>query len=164
MLRLTRSVYDHVVDHARTGAPEEVVGVLGGDYGDERSRADRALGGENVAAEPETTYELAPEEQLALMNDLEDGGREVVGFYHSHPAGPPGPSRTDERRATWEGYTYVIVSLDGKHPYVGAWRWTGEGFQREVLAVHTSAETATERFAATTTTPAARTTDSQDRQ
>jgi proteasome lid subunit RPN8/RPN11 len=74
------------------------------------------------------------------MRTIEDGGEDVVGFYHSHPSGPPRPSQTDTARATWEGYSYVIVSLDGQQPYVGSWRWTGDHFEQEVVAIgHASA-------------------------
>jgi len=135
MLTLSRAVYDAVIDHARTGAPEEVCGVLGGDHGDGESEVDRALRATNVADSPRTAYELDPAEQLDLMRTVEDAGREVVGFYHSHPAGPPTPSETDREQATWVGYVYVIVSLDGEYPYVGAWRWTGAAFEREAVAV-----------------------------
>ena len=37
--------------------------------------------------------------------------------------------------ATWAGYSYVIVSLDGSTPEIGSWRWTGEGFERERVEV-----------------------------
>lgn len=135
MLVLSRTAYDGIVDHALAGAPEEVCGVLGGDHGSEESRADRGRRAENAAAHPRTAYAIDPEEQLALMEGVEDAGREVVGFYHSHPAGPPEPSETDVARATWPGYSYVVVVLDGTHPYVGSWRWTGEEFRQEIVRV-----------------------------
>ena len=96
---------------------------------------DRYRRAENVATNPRTAYELDPEEQLAHMQAIEDAGREVVGFAHSHPAGPPRPSATDERQATWPGYHYLIVSLDGTEPYVGCWRWTGAAFAAEPLGI-----------------------------
>ena len=61
------------------------------------------------------------------MDRIEENGMEVVGFYHSHPIGPDEPSETDAADATWDGYSYVIVSLNGSHPFVGSWRWTGDG-------------------------------------
>jgi proteasome lid subunit RPN8/RPN11 len=154
MLALTRRVYDDVIGHARERAPAECCGVLGGerraddplastdesttaprDGAEKGSSADRYRRASNVATEPRTAYELDPTEQLAHMQSIEDSGREVVGFVHSHPAGPPAPSRTDERQATWTGYSYVIVSLGGAEPFVGSWRWTGTAFEREVVAV-----------------------------
>jgi proteasome lid subunit RPN8/RPN11 len=69
------------------------------------------------------------------MDAIEDRGDDVVGFYHSHPAGPPGPSNTDAAQATWPDHSYVIVSFEGDVASVGSWRWTGEEFSEETVAV-----------------------------
>lgn len=134
-LTVTREVYDAIVGHAERGVPEEVCGVLGGEHAAEESRAVAVREAENAAATPRSTYELEPTEQMELMESIHGEGYDVVGFYHSHPAGPPCPSATDERQATWTGYSYVIVVLEGAHPYVGSWRWTGERFDREAVAL-----------------------------
>jgi len=141
-LTLSRAAYDRVVEHARDGAPEEVCGVLGGpeegDGGapnDGGRRVTTALPVANVADDPRSRYELDPEEQLRRIEAIEDGGGSVVGFYHSHPRGPAGPSETDRALATWPGTSYVIVSLAGDEPAVGSWRWTGERFAAEPVAV-----------------------------
>lgn len=131
MLRLPREAYDAIVDRAREGAPEEVCGVLVGDHGDE-SAVRRAIPTDNAADAPRTRYEIDPEELYAVIEDAEDDGDAVVGFYHSHPEGPARPSGTDLAQATWTGYSYLIVDLAGE-PFVGSWRYTGESFSREVL-------------------------------
>lgn len=137
MLDLPRAAFDAVVAHAVEGAPEEVCGLLGGDLGEDRSRVAVVERTANVAPAPDREYAIDPAEQLELMDRLEADGHEVVGFYHSHPRGPAGPSATDVARATWPGRSYVIVDLAGEAPFVGAWRWDGEGerFVREVLDV-----------------------------
>lgn len=143
-LELDVRMYEACVAHAREGAPAEVCGILAGSRGATapaeegtgtgetpergRDRVTRVLRATNVADSPRTRYELDPAEQLDLMREVEDAGDEVVGFYHSHPGGPAEPSPTDERLATWEGYLYLVVSLAGDEPAVGAWRWTGEAF------------------------------------
>ena len=134
MLRVTREVYDAAVDHAREGLPAEVCGVLGGDRG-ATSHARTLRRAENAAADPRTEYRIDPAEQLALMEEVEAAGQEVVGFYHSHPRGPAEPSPTDRRRATWADRSYLIVVLEGEWPYVGSWRWTGQRFAREAVAL-----------------------------
>jgi proteasome lid subunit RPN8/RPN11 len=135
MLELPAAVRDEILAHARDGAPEEVVGVLAGRRGDDRSTAERIYKAENAAETPETRYEIAPAEELNLLERAEDAGFDVVGFYHSHPRGPAGPSRTDARLAAWPGYSYVIVSLAGDEAEIGSWRWTGEAFEGEVIEV-----------------------------
>ena len=124
-----------MVAHAREGAPEEVCGILAGTDESGARRIEARHPAANVASTPRTNYELDPREQLELMEAVEDAGREVVGFYHSHPAGPTGPSATDAAEATWPGKSYLIVSLSGDSASVGSWRWTGEKFSWEGVQV-----------------------------
>ena len=147
-LLVTPAVREALFTHAREGAesddgPAEVCGVLGGD-----ADATPAPGAEatsqtagdgpvarvetieqvpNVADDPRYRYALDPQATLDAIDTIETSDGDHLGFYHSHPEGPRGPSRTDEARATWPGYVYLIVSL-GAEPTVGAWRWTGERF------------------------------------
>ena len=141
-LVLERGVAESILGHAREGAattpPEEVCGVLGGRRAD---RGDGAFDGDaaetdtvtaaepvpNVADDPRREYELDPAGTVATIDRLESTGLDVVGFYHSHPESDPVPSRTDERRATWPGYVYLLCNPDGR---LNAYRWTGETFDR----------------------------------
>lgn len=137
MLVVPRAAYDAVVTHAVEGRPDEVCGVLGGTFGERESTVAAVERAANAAPAPEYEYAIDPAEQLEIMDDLTARGHEVVGFYHSHPRGPAGPSATDVGRATWPDRSYVIVDLAGDHPVVGAWRWDAgnERFVREVLSV-----------------------------
>lgn len=132
-LSLPAALREAMVEHAREGAPEEVVGVLAGDHGEERSVVERRYPAENAATTPESRYEVAPREELEILERADEAGADVVGFYHSHPSGPLAPSETDARLAAWPDRSYVIVSLAGEEPEVGSWRWTGESFRREPL-------------------------------
>lgn len=136
-LAFTQETYEAVLTHARTGAPKEVCGVLGGTRddatGDSRVRSVHRTA--NVADRPRTAYRIDPAEQYDAMRDIEARGEEIVGFYHSHPTGPAHPSATDRDRATWNGYSYVIVALTDDEPSVGSWRWTGEAFEPESVVV-----------------------------
>ncbi|WP_247002906.1 desampylase [Halosolutus gelatinilyticus] len=145
-LILPASVRDAIVDRAREGSPEEICGVLGGEYApDDWSRVRSQYPAENVAETPRTRYRIDPEAQLAIFERLEGRGEQIVGFYHSHPRGPPRPSATDAARATWPDRSYAIVSLE---PFeIGSWRWrtgaderganpeTDGRFVREPLAI-----------------------------
>jgi len=134
VLRLTRNAYDGIVQQGDDGGSEEICGILAGEYGETESIVHEVHRVTNVAETPRTRYAMAPEEQFERMNAIEADGLEVVGFYHSHPAGPVHPSDTDVDRATWPGYSYAICALDG-YPYLGSWRWTGEAFARETVAL-----------------------------
>ncbi|QKY21934.1 M67 family metallopeptidase (plasmid) [Halolamina sp. CBA1230] len=136
MIEFAREAYDDVVYAGYDGAPEEACGVLAGEYGEAESTVLEAHPTENAADTPEIRYYIDPEEQLAVIEEIEDSGLDVVGFYHTHPAGPTQPSETDAERAAWPGYSYAICAFDG-YPYLGSWRWQGdeEGFEQEVVRV-----------------------------
>lgn len=134
MIVIDRPCYDNMVEHAKEGVTSEVCGVLGGRYGERDSTVTTVRRTANVARNPTSEYHMDPEDQLEQLDSIEDEGLDVVGFYHSHPTGPPAPSRTDAARATWPGYSYVIVALGGE-PFVGSWRWNGDAdrFEAEVV-------------------------------
>lgn len=132
MLTITPDAKAELISHAREGTPREICGVLGGETGEHR-RVRSVHRTPNVADTPRTRYEIDPAAQLAALTTIEDAGREVVGFYHSHPQGPDAPSRTDVAAATWPGKSYVVVSLGRDDPHVGAWRWTGDRFELETV-------------------------------
>ena len=130
-IELPQSVRESIIDHAREGTPEEVVGVVAGTHGD-TSTAETVYRAENAAETPETRYEITPEEEIELLETVDSDGFDVVGFYHSHPRGPLEPSGVDSRLAAWPGYSYVIVSLaDGEG--IGSWRWRGDRFEAEPI-------------------------------
>jgi proteasome lid subunit RPN8/RPN11 len=137
-LTLARDAYDDIVRHGYDGDEEEICGILAGQYGeygeDAESVAHEIHPVENVADRPAVRYAMDPEEQFAVIERIENAGLDVVGFYHSHPAGGVVPSETDREQATWTGYSYAICAFDG-YPYLGSWRWTGERFEREAVAL-----------------------------
>ena len=134
MLTLTRDAYDEIVSQGYGGGSEEICGVLAGAHGEPDSRVTDIYPVENAADTPQIRYAMDPEAQLAAIDGIEAAGLAVVGFYHSHPAGPTYPSETDVDRATWPGYSYVICAFDG-YPFVGSWRWRGDGFEGERIAI-----------------------------
>ncbi|QLG49420.1 desampylase [Natrinema halophilum] len=126
MIVLPTAVREAILERAREGRPEEICGILGGEYRpDGRSRVQGQYPAENVAETPRMRYEIDPEKQLAVFKRLEDRGEEIVGFYHSHPRGPARPSETDVAAATWPDRSYLIVSLDPLE--IGSWRWRTDG-------------------------------------
>ncbi|RLM89254.1 M67 family peptidase [Halobellus sp. Atlit-38R] len=134
MLTIRRDAYDEIVHHGYAGGDEEVCGVLAGEHGADASRVTDVSRVENVADAPQIRYAMDPEAQLQRIDEIESRGLDVVGFYHTHPTGPARPSAVDADRATWPGYSYVICAFDG-HPYLGSWRWNGEEFEQETVAI-----------------------------
>ena len=98
--------------HARVEAPNEACGLVVMRDG----VAERYIPGENAVASP-YRFELRTEPENWF---LEDEGYELAVF-HSHPASPPRPSRTDvENIGLWEGRPYLILSLETGE--LAAWR------------------------------------------
>lgn len=126
-LVLPRAILDDLLAHAREGRPEEVCGILAGRRDGDRRAVHRHYRVRNAHARPVGEYLLDPNEQLRVTLEVEDElGLEVIGFYHSHPAGPPRLSATDAARASWPGATYFLVWLRPGEGW-GAWTWDAEG-------------------------------------
>lgn len=135
MIELRRAAYDAVLDHARADEPREACGALLGRRDGDRVLAEAVRRVPNVADAPRVAYELDSEATLAVFDEAAATGREVVGFYHSHPAGPARMSDTDRAEASWPGYVYVLASLAARPPLLDAWTWTGERFEPETVAL-----------------------------
>jgi proteasome lid subunit RPN8/RPN11 len=117
MLRIRAEHLEEMVAHARAEAPNECVGLLFGRDG----RVERIWRGTNVHRSP-FSYQMDPGELLRAFREMEAAGLELVGIYHSHPASPAYPSRTDVARAYYPEAAYVIVSLQEDPPAVRAFR------------------------------------------
>jgi proteasome lid subunit RPN8/RPN11 len=109
--------------HAREEAPNEACGLVLLRDG----RAERYERGRNTLGSPyRFELEIDPEVWFA-----EDEGYELAVF-HSHPASPPRPSRTDvERIGLWEGRPYLILRLDTGE--LAAWRIRNGDIQPETI-------------------------------
>lgn len=135
MLVLARDAYAAILEHADDDAPLEACGILAGQHDGDRAVVQAVYRVRNVADAPRVTYAIDPEEQFRTMETIEAHGQSVVGFYHSHPAGPTGPSETDAARATWEDHHYLIASLARRPPVLDAWRWTDGRFRPDDMTV-----------------------------
>jgi proteasome lid subunit RPN8/RPN11 len=112
-----------LAEHAQEEAPNEACGLLLLRDG----RAERYERGRNAVSSPfRFELDIDPEVWFA-----EDEGYELAVF-HSHPASPPRPSRTDvERIGLWEGRPYLILRLDTGE--LAAWRIRDGRFDAEPL-------------------------------
>jgi proteasome lid subunit RPN8/RPN11 len=63
----------------------------------------------NEHEEPGTGYVVRPEDHFAAIRLARAHALDVVGAYHSHPAGRPRPSITDRVEAHAGGFIYLIA-------------------------------------------------------
>lgn len=135
MLTVGVAAYEDIIDHATATVPREACGILAGTRDEDRSHVETAHPTRNAADNPRVSYRIEPRSQLALMDAIEAAGREVVGFYHSHPVGPPVPSTRDLEQAAWDDHHYVVVSVAASWPTFDAWRYTDREFTPEAITI-----------------------------
>ena len=95
-----------MVEHAVSALPHEACGLLAGRDG----RVERFYPMRN-ADQSSTTYRLDPADQFKVFNEIEDGGLELSGIFHSHTHTQAYPSETDRQQAFYPDAHYVLVSL-----------------------------------------------------
>jgi proteasome lid subunit RPN8/RPN11 len=117
-MRISKSLVDDLIAHAREDLPNECCGMIGGRDG-EATEVIRVV---NAAATP-LRYEMDPQGQYDALKRIEDGGGELLAIYHSHTKSAAYPSQTDVNQAVaWPEQIYVIVSLaDEEAPDVKAY-------------------------------------------
>jgi proteasome lid subunit RPN8/RPN11 len=127
--------------HGEAGYPDEICGLLIG---------ERAGGGGvdklvREVAPVENTWEqlgerrrrfrISPETFMREERRARAAGREILGFYHSHPDDQPRPSETD-REFAWPSYSYVILAVErGRARVANSWvlRDDRSGYEQEPI-------------------------------
>ncbi len=106
---------------AARAAPNECCGLLLG-HGE---RIEQVAPAANVADDPARRFEIDPLELLGAHKAARSGGPELIGYYHSHPAGHPMPSATDCEHASGDARVWAIIA-GGE---VALWRDGANGFE-----------------------------------
>jgi [CysO sulfur-carrier protein]-S-L-cysteine hydrolase len=114
-MRIPREIYEEIVAHARSEAPNECCGMVASRDG-EAVKVYRAT---NAAASP-LRYEIDGAEQYRIQMQIEDCGLDLGAIYHSHTRTEPYPSQTDINLAFYPDALYLIVGLASEEPEVRA--------------------------------------------
>lgn len=132
MIYLKQSDYEKMLAHARSLAPEEACGLLGGHVdraGDKYVEQVYILENTDHSAEH---FTLNPRDQLAAVKDMRANNWQPLGNWHSHPASPSRPSEEDKRLAYDSRASYFILSLlEPNAPVLNAFHIEGGEVQRE---------------------------------
>lgn len=130
-MRITPTLIDEMVEHARQDAPDECCGMV--------ARTDGELVAVHRAANAEASplrFVIAPREQLQILDRIESQDLELGAIYHSHTRTAPEPSQTDINfAAAWPGVLWIIIGLAGSEPEVRTWRIEGGEVVEEKLDV-----------------------------
>lgn len=111
-IRIRTAIAAELVAHARQNAEQECCGLLAGRDG----AITRIFPATNAAADPQTSYEIAPVELFRLMREIRAAGLTLAGIYHSHPNGENVPSPRDLERAYYPDAAYFILSARADAP------------------------------------------------
>ena len=112
MLKISRTLHDQIVEHARRDHPDEACGIIAGPAGSDRP--ERFIAMTNAERSP-TFYRFDSAEQFQVWKDMDNKDEEPVVIYHSHTATEAYPSRTDVSYASEPGAHYVLVSTRDEH-------------------------------------------------
>ncbi len=132
-MRLTRRVADGILRSARASRPEECCGIVLAES-HEPDLGAVLLPSANVdRTEPRRRYRLDHRAHLRAVEAEVSGAAVILGYYHSHVAGPALPSQTDAHLACPET-TYLIASAAGRGE-LRAFKWDGEEFEEEAVVL-----------------------------
>lgn len=96
-LILGKQHWDEMLRHVDQQMPLEACGLLAG----KNERVEKVILVRNQAQSP-VRFVMDPYEQLQAFDWIESHGLELLGIFHSHPAGPEVASATDIAEAAYE--------------------------------------------------------------
>lgn len=105
MIRVRREILEELLAQARADSSHECCGLLSG-----REGIIAGIHPATNALASATEYEISPADLFALMRAMRAAGLELMGIYHSHPAGENRPSARDIDRAYYPHAAYFILS------------------------------------------------------
>lgn len=114
-LKLSKAHFDELRRHGEETYPHECCGVLVGEVSDAGVKTVLAVVrcGNTRTDSPQNRYNIDPRDLIRIQRESQLAGRDIVGFYHSHPDHPAQWSTTDLADAHWVECSYVITSVEG---------------------------------------------------
>ncbi len=121
--------------HALATYPDECCGAL---FGPRAGVVDDLLPLDNQTdLERRRRFAVTPEDYRIAEARAAATGRELLGFYHSHPDHPAKPSQFDLDHA-WPNFSYAIVSVRARHDdELRSWRLRADrsGYDEESVTI-----------------------------
>ena len=120
-LYLLPTHWQNMREHVQAQSPLEACGLLAG----KNEQALAVLLVRNQAQSP-VRFEMDPIEQLNALEWIDEQGLELVGIFHSLPAGPETVSVTDIAEAAYEVVQIVWSRPHGEWQARGFWIENGQ--------------------------------------
>lgn len=122
-ITLTSNQYQSMLLAVESTFPEEACGMVGGKNG-----LCQSIFPITNIRHSRDQFLMAPDEQLRVLIWLEDHGQDLIAIYHSHPDGPPFPSRRDILEFSYPGVVYMIWTLHDTTWNVRGYNIKGDSF------------------------------------
>ncbi len=133
-IRLKRSDYQKMLNHAVSGLPDEACGLLGGTISENGDKVVKAIYPLTNIDHSSEHFSMDPKEQLASVRDMRQNGWVPLGNFHSHPESPSRPSDEDKRLAYDKTASYLILSLQNRtEPVLNAFHIEGGDAVQETI-------------------------------
>jgi len=131
MVRIPKTVFHEMVDHAKREWPLECCGILGG----KDKTVQKSFELRNTEKSP-VLYSMSPREQMKVFEEMEKESMKMVAIYHSHPHTIPFPSETDVKLTFYPDVSSIIISLkEEENPVVKAFQIGKEAIYVEEIEV-----------------------------
>jgi len=131
MIRIPKSIYQEMIEHAQREDPVECCGILGG----KDRTVLKSFRIKNLESSP-VQFLMDPQEQLSAFEEMEKSSMEMIAIYHSHPRTTPFPSKIDVQKAIDPKMPSIIISLiESDKPIARAFLIQKEGIHVEEIEV-----------------------------
>lgn len=121
MILLEKSQFDKIVEHCKSGLPNESCGLLGGIIEDNKKIVKKLYFLTNIDKSPEH-FSMEPKEQFTAVKDMRANKFVMLGNFHSHPSSPARMSEEDKRLAFDTNLSYLILSLAENEPVLKSFK------------------------------------------
>lgn len=115
-LTLTKDQLQKMIAHVDLHAPLEACGLLAG----LNSTVESVLEVPNQARSA-VQFVMEPIEQLKAFEWIESNGLDLIGIFHSHPAGPETVSPNDIAEAAYKVVYVILARVDDEWRARGFW-------------------------------------------
>jgi proteasome lid subunit RPN8/RPN11 len=127
-LLLRQSQISEMIQHVEEQTPLEACGLLAGT----KDRVEKVILVRNQAYSP-VRFVMDPYQQLAAFEWIESHGLDLLGIFHSHPAGPETVSPTDIAEAAYEVVHIIWSRPNGQWTARGFWIENGQATEVNLL-------------------------------
>lgn len=120
-LILSQEQVREMLAHLEAHLPLEACGLLAG----KNNRVEKVLFVRNQAQSP-VRFVMDAQEQLRAFEWMDEHGLDLLGIFHSHPAGPETVSPTDIAEAAYAVVHIVCSRAEGRWKLRGFWIENGK--------------------------------------